>query len=456
MLSSSLLTCNQNAAVDRLFEYDRTFLVADMGSGKTVVALTAMAELLEQGVVSHVLVVAPLKVARTVWAQEAKLWSHLHHLDIAVAVGDAKTRQKAVSRGAAITVINFENLPWLLRKAKLPCDYDGLVIDELSKMKAVGGAGFKALRPKLKSMFGWRVGLTGTPVSEDWEGLYGQVMVLDDGVALGTRRDVFYQKWFNQTDYKGYSFELKAGAATDIADRIRGLVHVLPDYRAELPPIKYRNVLLDMPTEVSEAYDAMVKDMAVEISGANVEIIADSSAALVGKLQQCASGFLYGEGEYGRETIRLSEYRVEAVCKRVAKYVSAGSNVMVPYWFQADYPLLRERLEEAGFRVGAVVDGVERAVANWNAGNLEVLLLHPRSAGHGLNLAMGGNIIIWFAPVWSRDLWEQTNARLWRRGQTKPVTVEVCMASGSVDELVQEKVRGKESFTKLFQKHLGV
>ena len=189
MLSPDLLTPDQQAAIDRLYGFNNTLLVGNMGAGKTIVALTALKELLDDGIVSRVLVVAPVKVCQSVWPEEVAQWSHLQGLQVANAAGGSeKKRVAAIESGAPIVCINFENLPWLFKTYGAKEVFDGLLVDELTKLKNTGGAQFKAIRPRLND-FKWRCGMTGTVVSEDWQGLFGQMMVVDSGKALGTRKD---------------------------------------------------------------------------------------------------------------------------------------------------------------------------------------------------------------------------------------------------------------------------
>jgi hypothetical protein len=445
MLKYDVLTRDQVGGVDRLYECDHTLMVGKMGSGKTIVALTAMAELLAGGVVNKILVVAPLKVCKTVWAQEAANWEHTKHLKIGLCVGGQDARLNVLKSDVDIVVINFENLPWLFRAAGgkgYKKFFDGLVIDELSKLKSVGGSQFKALRFRLDD-FSWRVGLTGTPVSEDWAGLFGQMMIIDRGASLGTRKDMFMKKYFYPTDYMQYNWELNECGAEEIAAAIKPYVYTLPDYRSELPPIYYMTLKVRMPPPVRERYDELKNTM---ISG---EVEAVNAAVLSGKLQQAASGFLYIDK---MPAGRISDFRIRAAieeCKR-------RGPTLLCYWFKEDYYRLLEVLAETNLGVGDLsAKGFEETVDQWNAGILDVLLCHPRSAGHGLNLAKGGSRVVWLAPQWSRDLWEQTNARLWRRGQKKEVTVTTIMSDADIDEMVALRVNNKAEFDRQFGQYFS-
>jgi hypothetical protein len=449
MLTPDLLTVDQQDTIDRLYENDHTLLVANMGAGKTVVTLTALSELLRDKQVSRVLVIAPLKVCNTVWQQEGAGWSHLTHLDIGIATGNEKKRRAVLDAGHQITCINFENLAWLFRTYKAKGMFDALVVDELTKLKSVGGTQFKAMRPRLND-FKWRLGMTGTVVSEDWTGLFGQMLVVDGGQRLGTRKDEYLRKYFYATDYNEYNWELHPWAAEAVAGLISDVVYTMPDYRAELPPLNVRSITLTMPPELRKTYDELRKTMVVDMGGGD-EVAAESAAILSNKLLQCANGFLYGPKDPvtgKKETHLLSDYKHNAAERQIDDWLDQGHQVMVCYWYGAD----RQRLEDLYGEVSLMSD---EAVERWNAGKQDVLLLHPRSAGHGLNLAAGGCRMLWIGPVWSRDLCEQTIARLWRRGQKEAVEVVTLLADDSIDQLVVSRVEEKGEYEVLFQQHLG-
>ena len=266
-LDLSDLTPVQIETTTRLFNYAHTFLIAKVGAGKTVCTLTAASELLAGGELSRVLVIAPLKVADNVWQGEHLKWSHLKHLSVSIATGNAKKREAAFASGSDIVVINIENVPWFVDKYKGGHGFDGLVIDELSKFKSSSGKGFKKLRRRVAD-FKWRVGLTGTPVSEDWTGLYSQMMLIDGGVAFGTRHQAFLEQYFYATDYMRRNWELRSGSEALMVAAMGDTVHTVPDYRdAELPPITFCTETVTLPDDAREIYDAMKKDMLVEIEG---------------------------------------------------------------------------------------------------------------------------------------------------------------------------------------------
>ena len=448
MLNETNLTTDQNKVIDRLYNYDETLLVANMGAGKTVCTLTAVKELLADGIITRVLVVAPVKVCQSVWPQEVADWSHLTGLEVADASGsNEKKRRSALDSSAPIVCINFENLAWLFRTYGAKGMFDALVVDELTKLKNSGGTAFKALRPRLKD-FKWRLGMTGTPVSENWQGLFGQMLIVDQGKRLGTRKDGYLRRYFYATDYNEYNWALYGWAAKAIAEKINDVVYTMPDYRHELPPLNIKPVKLPLPGVLEKHYETLLKTMAVDVDGG--EVAADTAAVLSGKLMQCANGFLYPptDPEGRREApIILSDYKIDRCEVAVDNLLSAGEQVVICYWFDADL----ERLEN-------LYPGCKYSKANeakFKHGGLDVLLLHPMSAGHGLNLAAGGCKMIWVGPCWSRDLFEQTIARLWRRGQKFAVDVLVLMGSDTIDELIAARVEDKAEYEVLFKQHIG-
>lgn len=445
--SPDILTPDQEDAIDRLYGFNSTFLIARMGAGKTVIALSAIEELLRGGFLKHVLIIAPLKVCNTVWKQEAASWGHLKHLDIGICTGSEADRANVLLEQHSITVINFENVVWLFEMfgaSKQGHFFDGLLVDELSRLKASGGRVFKKLRRRLDD-FTWRVGMTGTPVSEDWIGLFGQMLIVDGGRALGTRRDRFLNAYFYPTDYKQYNWELREGSAAVLTHLIADAVHTMPDYTHTLPPLNEYDYVIELPDSARGVYKNMCKNMIVKLE--NAEVVAENAAVLSGKLLQLASGFLYVED---RPSVRIHDEKIKAV-----KALLTDSPTIVCYWFKDELARLRKAFPDAEVLGGGVSKKeTDRIVDAWTRGDVKVLLLHPRSAGHGLNLAAGGHRMIWTGPVWSRDLSEQTAARLWRRGQRHAVDVTTIIVKDTIDELVVERLNDKGGYHRLLMAHL--
>ena len=444
LLSQDLLTENQDLCLTRLFETDATLVVADMGFGKTVVTLSAISELLAEGVVNRVLILAPLKVCRTVWKQEATKWEHLNHLNIALALGTVQERVHAIESNAEIVLMNYENLPWFCDLYKDSHGFNGLVCDEISKLKNSGGRGFKKLRHRLKP-FVWRVGLSGTPVSEDFEGLYGQSMILDSGKRLGTRKDIFMRRYFYPLDYQERNWALLDTTGAGLLDEIADLLFVTDNstYQKSLTPITQHIVTVKLPSKSRIVYESMKIDFMVD------DITAANAAVMVGKLLQISNGFLYGDELLSIPTTRLHAAKIDCI-KQLVKTINAP--VIIAYWFNFDLSILTD-----AFPAATILSGNNdlQTIDDWNSGKLPILLLQPRSAGHGIQLQWGGADLIWYGPIWSRDLVLQTEARIHRQGQTKPVNIYTICAAETIDNEVLKRVENKGGYAELLTAHLG-
>ena len=458
MKSYHMITNDQQKAVDRLFEHDETYLYAKPGTGKTVIVLTALQELFKEGALNRVLIVAPLRVCQLTWATEHLEWGHTKDMDINLCLGTESARlaalESASTRCNCIVVINFENIVWLLRETKFARMFDGLVIDELTKLKSGGGTIFKAMRGKLKHI-NYRVGMTGTPVAENFEGLYGQVMMVDKGLRLGTRKDRFMSEYFFPTDYQRYNWELKPGGGARIVATIKDLIHTVPDYRSDLPALTYFKPLLTLPDEAREVYTTLAKTMLIDLDEGAVE--AQNAAVLQAKLQQVANGFLYLENPIDgvRSVSTIHDTKFRALKHLMDTNAPESGGVMIVYTHTEELDRLLEMYPDAGV-LGAGVTAKKAAeyVRLWNARALDILIVHPKSSGHGLNLAAGGYRMIWVSPCWSLDLYEQTIARIWRRGQVSDVLVTVLLMRDTVDELIMSRLDGKAEHELAFISHL--
>lgn len=442
MLNKSNLTADQNAGIDYIYSNDSTLLVADMGAGKTVCALTAASELLNDGHLNRILVVSTIKVAKNVWKTEPSKWEHLKHLNVDLALGDERDRRLALGGNCEIVCINFENLVWLSKF--MGCDltgmYDGIIIDEVSKLKSNSGSNFKALRKHI-AKFKWRLTMTGTPVSEDWTGLFGEMFMSDGGVALGKNKQKYLDRHFYPTDYERRNWKLIPGQDEIILDKIKNNLYHLPDYRHELPDLIEHEILVDMDSHTSIMYNRFKHDCIMQIGEG--EIIAPNAAALTGKLQQICQGFMYGcDGGVNN----MKPAKLDAL-KKLPSIVNKEPTIIV-YWFKQDLVNLTK-----AFPNGVLLDGAD-SISAWNAGNIDVLFLQPRSAGHGLNLASGGCHMIFYSMTWSNDLVKQTIARLWRRGQLHPVHITYLMVKDTLDELIHARINTKTAYHKLLIKHL--
>tara|TARA_R110000851_G_scaffold129651_1_gene262722 strand:- start:8628 stop:9887 length:1260 start_codon:yes stop_codon:yes gene_type:complete len=416
-------------------------LIANMGAGKTIISLTAIQELIDDGVLNKVLVIAPLKVCREVWRQEAQKWEHTT-LNVTFCEGDKAQRTNTVlTFDKGIMLLNFENMQWFFTSFKNK--FDGLLIDELSKLKA-GGKGFKKMRPHIPS-FKWVLGMTGTPVAEDFAGLFYQVMAIDNGDRFGRNKSKFLIKYFTP-DYNDYDWTLREDGAENIVAALQDLVYTVPDYRHTLPPLTEKICYADMPAEALEIYNQFTKTAVLDIDPPQT---ADNAAVLSGKLQQLSSGELYCEDEFGEriENYELHTAKLEA-CKQLVE--SLDQPVIITYWYKHELARLQILYPDAP----TLSD--PDAIDQWNRGELPVLLVQPMSCSHGLQMQFGGPNLIFFAPVWSRDIREQMIARLWRKGQTQPVHVWEMVTRNTLDELMVDRVNGKAIFDKMFRQFMEV
>jgi hypothetical protein len=433
-LSPKNLTDRQQDAIDRLYSRDYTLLMCDMGFGKTAVSLTAASELIRDGVLSSVLVVAPARVRDLTWASEHLKWSHLAHLDVQIfpAIGQ-------------ITIVSFNQL----KDALTARGWDGLIVDEVTKVKTAGGVWFKSLRKHLKN-FKWRVAMTGTLVDEGLENLYTMSMVCDLGAALGRNKELFLRRYFYPTDYKQYNWEPKENTSRELACLIAAFKHDCPVDDQSKPNLRPVTDVVQLDSKSRIAYNDMKRDLVLS-AGGDAKIIAANSAVMSGKLQQICSGVVYDEY---KDEFCLHDIKLRGV---VAAINESPNPVMVVYQFKSELRALLSAFPNAG----VMGDGVSRKKAmateqQWNAGGLDVLLVHPLSAGHGLNLQFGGSYIIFYGPIWSRDQTEQVIARLWRRGQkAAEVVVRTFVMQDTVEDLVIiPRAEGKKETAAVFAAHL--
>ena len=403
-----------------------------MGLGKTVITLTAIEALLHDSFeVSRVLIIAPLRVARDTWPAEIKKWAHLSNLTYAVAVGNTAKRIAALRQKAEVTIINRENVDWLV--ANNTFDFDMVVIDELSSFKSHKARRFKALmrvRPTVKRI----VGLTGTPSSNGLMDLWAEFRLLDMGKRLG-RFIGHYREEFFTPDRRNqqivFSYKPKAGAEEEIYRRISDVTISMKsaDY-LQLPPLVMTTKTVAMTVKERHTYDSLKKDLVVSVG--DTEIDAVSAAALSNKLLQMAGGAVYdGDGRHHA----IHAQKLDALEDLVES--ANGKPVLVAYWFKHEAQRIKERLMVREIKTS-------QDIADWNAGKIPVALIHPASAGHGLNLQDGGSILIWFSLTWSLELYQQTNARLYRQGQKDTVSIIHIITEGTIDEDVMKVLERKD------------
>jgi len=417
------LTTDQETAIDRLFERDHTILVAPTGAGKTVVALTAINDLTQEKYLAKVIVAAPAKVIeKMIWPREAAKWEHLTGLRIVQLEGTGPQRSKTLlANEADIILISLNNLNWLL-KQNHGCD--GIVIDELSKAAGKWTKGLKS--KKLAGCLTWRVGMTATPVSQNFEKLYGMCRVIDEGRALGTNKQKYLGEYF-YPDYQGYNWTLKGFADASITSKVRALVHLVTDDKVKvLPALRQAVIKFDMPAKTREIYNEMKKHMVVgDIESAN-------QAVNSGKLRQISSGFLYRENETPQQ------FGIEGgINFRLRQAVAWGL----------------DRRDVGGIVFYEFIEQREQLEEFFKGDNF--LLAQVQSMSHGIDgLQNQFSEILFYHPVWSRDMAEQAVGRVWRQGQEKPVTVTTLVCNDTLDELVMARVEDRGQWMKLFKQHL--
>ena len=425
----------QQYATDFIIKNPTAAVFLEMGLGKSVIALTAILELcLERFEISRVLVIAPLRVARDTWPAEIQKWDHLKDLTYSVAVGTANERRAALRQKTFVHIINRENVQWLIEDSGIPWQYDMVVIDELSSFKSHQSKRFKSLmkaRPGVRRM----VGLTGTPSSNGLMDLWSEFRVLDMGKRLG-RFITHYREQFFEPDRRNgmqvFSYRPRAGAEREIYRRIGDITISMrsADY-LKMPECVMNTVPVKLDSTEYEVYEEMESKMVTELDG--VEIDAVNAAALTGKLCQLANGAIYTPDG---NTVFFHERKLDALEDLIEG--ANGKPVLVAYWYKHDLARIQER-----FKVRELKSSKD--ITDWNAGKIPVAVIHPASAGHGLNLQAGGSTLIWFGLTWSLELYQQTNARLWRQGQqAETVVIHHIITRGTVDEDVMQSLSVKD------------
>ena len=424
----------QTYATNFILEHPVAAVLLEMGLGKSVITLTAIYELmLNRFEIQKVLVIAPLRVARDTWPAEIEKWEHLKGLTYSVAIGTEAERLAALKRPAHLYLINRENVDWLITKSHLPFDYDMVVIDELSSFKSHAAKRFKSLlkvRPRVKRM----VGLTGTPSGNGLMDLWAEFRVLDMGQRLG-RYITHYRNNFFVPDKRNqqmiFSYKPKPGAE----DAIYKLISDITISMKSADFLKMPECIInEVPVALSEkewsVYQALKEDMVVDLK--TEEIDAVNAAALSGKLLQMANGAVYNEE---KEVIRIHDRKLDALEDLIEG--ANGKPVLVAYWYNHDLQRIKQRFSVREIKTS-------QDIKDWNDGEIPVAVIHPASAGHGLNIQFGGSTIIWFGLTWSLELYQQTNARLWRQGQNDTVVIHHIIAMDTIDEDVMKALRKKE------------
>lgn len=424
----------QTYATNFILEHPVAAVLLEMGLGKSVITLTAIYELmLNRFEVQKVLVIAPLRVARDTWPAEIEKWEHLAGLTYSVAIGTESERLAALKRPAHLYLINRENVDWLITKSGIPFDFDMVVIDELSSFKSHAAKRFKSLlkvRPTVKRM----VGLTGTPSSNGLMDLWAEFRILDMGQRLG-RYITHYRNNFFVPDKRNqqmiFSYKPRAGAE----DAIYRLISDITISMKSADFLKMPECIInEVPVTLSEkewsVYQALKEDMVVDLK--DEEIDAVNAAALSGKLLQMANGAVYNEE---KEVIHIHDRKLDALEDLIEG--ANGKPVLVAYWYNHDLQRIKKRFSVREIKTS-------QDIKDWNNGDIPVAVIHPASAGHGLNIQFGGSTIIWFGLTWSLELYQQTNARLWRQGQQSTVVIHHIITKDTIDEDVMKALRKKE------------
>jgi SNF2 family DNA or RNA helicase len=412
----------QNEAADFLFANDRAMILAPVGAGKTAITLTAMQAMLSAGHVSRFLVLAPKRVAVSVWPTEARLWAP--GLRISVAVGTPKQREAAFKSDCDVVVTNYDNLQ------SLPSlSFDGIVFDELTRLKNPSGARFKALNKMLTCQVRW--GLTGSFTSNGLEDVFGQCKIVDQSL-LGRAKGAFQQQYFYLINKDFNQWEPRPGALEKVMERIKPATFVLEpgEYKDKLPELHTVPVRFDLVDR--KPYDQMKKEFVAQFPDA--QAVAVNAGVVTAKLQQMASGFVYGDS-----TVWFDTSKFDALDDLLAE--NQHANTIIAYTYREELAELKRRYPRA-----VTLDEPD-AIERWNAGKVELLLAHPKSAGHGLNLQHGGSKIIFLSLPWSLELYEQTIGRLHRSGQRHDVWCYVMVANKTVDEKIWTALHDKRAIS---------
>ena len=431
----------QRFVIDYIKKNPIAAVFLDMGLGKTSITLTALNDLLFDSFDVHrVLVVAPLRVARNTWSSEIRKWEHLQDLQYSIVVGTEKERMTALEKRADIYIINRENVQWLVEKSGKKFDYDMVVVDELSSFKNHEAKRFRAfmkVRPKVKRI----VGLTGTPSSNGLMDLFAEFKLLDMGERLGRFIGAYRANFFRPDKMNGpivYSYKPIPGAESMIYNRISDITISMKatDY-LKMPELVSSRYEVQMDDVEKQKYEEFKKDLVLEIEDG--EITAANAASLSGKLSQMANGAVYSDD---LTVMQIHDRKLDALEDIIE--AANGKPVLVAYWFKHDLTRITERLRKLKV-IYQKLDSDE-SIRKWNEKELQVGLIHPASAGHGLNLQSGSSTMVWFGLTWSLELYQQTVARLWRQGQTEnTVVIQHIVTAGTIDERILKALEQKDN-----------
>lgn len=424
----------QEFAKEYMISNPLSALFLEMGLGKTITTLTAIDELLYDCFeIRKVLIIAPLRVANSTWPSEIKKWEHLKLLRYSIVTGNEAERIQALNTKAEIYIINRENVDWLVNKSGVAINFDMLVIDELSSFKSYTSKRFKSLL-KIRPYFKRVVGLTGTPSSNGLMDLWAEFRILDFGKRLGRYITHYRNNYFVPDKRNGmiiYSYKPQEDAEQQIYEAINDITISMKSCdHLNLPELIMNEVEVVLADKEVERYEDFKKEMVMTIG--EEEIDAVNAASLSNKLLQLANGSIYDED---KNYHIVHDKKIEALEQLIEE--ANGKPVLIGYWFKAD----KERIEQR-FKVREIQSAGD--IEDWNKGEIPVGLIHPASAGHGLNLQQGGCTLIWFGLTWSLELYQQTNARLYRQGQNQTVVIHHIITKNTIDEDVMKALKRKE------------
>ncbi len=424
----------QEYAIRYIETHPISALLIDMGLGKTSITLTAIRNLLfDSFEVCKVLVIAPLRVAKNTWTDEIKKWEHLSTLTYSLIIGNENERLSALNEQTDIYIINRENVDWLVNKSGYKFDFDMVVIDELSSFKNHQSKRFKSLmkvRPLVKRI----VGLTGTPSSNGLMDLFAEFKILDMGKRLGYFIGQYRNTYFKPDKMNGpivYSYKPLPNAENAIYEKISDItVSMKANEYLKMPELLTSNYVVELSNSEKKQYDKMKKSLVLEITDG--EITASNAASLSNKLCQLSNGAIYDDEQ---NIVEIHDRKLETL-EDIIESMN-GKPLLIAYWYRHDLERIKSR-----FSVREIKTSED--ISDWNDGKIPVALIHPASAGHGLNLQSGGSTLVWFGLTWSLELYQQTNARLYRQGQKNTVVIQHIIAKGTIDEQILKALQRKD------------
>ena len=424
----------QNYAKNFILAHKVSALFLDCGLGKTITTLTAINELMYDSFeISKVLIIAPLRVAQSTWKEEIEKWDHLNLLRYSIAVGDEKERLKALKQTSDIYIINRENVDWLVTISGIDFNFDMLIIDELSSFKSHTSKRFKSLL-KIRPYFERVVGLTGTPSSNGLMDLWAEFRVLDLGERLGRYITHYRNEYFLPDKRNGaviFSYKPQPNAEERIYRRLADMtISMKSTEYLKMPELILNELEINLDEEDQIKYKKFKKEMVMTIQEKEIDAI--NAASLSNKLIQLANGSIYDEDKKFYEVHNKKLDKLEEIIES-----ANGKPVLVAYWFKAD----KERIEKR-FKVKEIKTADD--IKQWNMGMINLALIHPASAGHGLNLQSGGSTLVWFSLTWSLELYQQTNARLYRQGQKDTVVIHHLITKNTIDEDIMKSIKRKD------------